>query len=81
MAFEVPKINYSGKIKEVFRNRRVTVTVGGETAIPFIFLRGPCRTPRIAFEVWDFQPEDWPDGPSSRTKTSLGTPWPGQRNR
>jgi len=63
MAFEVPKINYSGRIREVTLGTGAsTVTVGGESCYPFYLFEGAMpHTPRIAFEVWDFQPEDWPD--------------------
>jgi acetyl-CoA decarbonylase/synthase complex subunit delta len=63
MAFEIPKISYSGKIKEVtLGTGSSAVTVGGESCYPFYLFEGEMpRKPRIAFEVWDFQPEDWPD--------------------
>jgi acetyl-CoA decarbonylase/synthase complex subunit delta len=63
MAFEIPKISYSGKIREVtLGTGSSAVTVGGESCYPFYLFEGEMpRKPRIAFEVWDFQPEDWPD--------------------
>jgi acetyl-CoA decarbonylase/synthase complex subunit delta len=63
MAFEVPRINYSGKIREVTVGAGSSaVTVGGESCYPFYLFEGAMpQKPRIAFEVWDFEPEDWPE--------------------
>jgi acetyl-CoA decarbonylase/synthase, CODH/ACS complex subunit delta len=63
MAFSVPKISYSGKIREVtVGTGQTAVTVGGETCYPFHLFEGTMpNKPRIAFEVWDYKPEDWPD--------------------
>ena len=62
MSFEVPKIAYSGKIKEVTLGAGdKAITVGGETSYPFyLFEGGMPRLPRIAMEVYDMPPEDWP---------------------
>lgn len=63
MAFEIPKIKYSGVIREVtLGTNQAALTVGGETSYPFHSFEGhmPHR-PRIAFEVWDCLPEDWPE--------------------
>ena len=61
MAFEIPKLDYSGSIKEVtLGGGDKAVTVGGETAYPFHLFEGEMpRRPRIAMEVYDAQPEDW----------------------
>ncbi len=62
MAFEIPKITYSGKINEVTIGKKNTLTVGGETAYPFHLFDGKMpNPPRIAMEVWDMRPDDWPD--------------------
>ncbi|MFC2048127.1 acetyl-CoA decarbonylase/synthase complex subunit delta [Chloroflexota bacterium] len=63
MAFEIPKTSYSGKIKEVKLGKGdKTVTVGGETSYPFYLFEGEMpNTPKIAMEVWDCPPEDWPE--------------------
>ncbi|MBI4181293.1 MAG: acetyl-CoA decarbonylase/synthase complex subunit delta, partial [Chloroflexi bacterium] len=62
MAFDIPKISYSGKIKEItLGTGNKAVTVGGETSYPFYLFEGVMpRLPRIAMEVWDFSPPDWP---------------------
>jgi len=63
MAFATPTITYSGKIKEVTLGLGASaVTVGGESCYPFYTFEGAMpHIPRIAFEVWDYAPEDWPD--------------------
>ncbi len=63
MAFEIPKIIYTGKIKEVTLGKGPkAVTVGGETAYPFYLFEGEMpHPPRIAMEVYDVVPDDWPE--------------------
>jgi acetyl-CoA decarbonylase/synthase complex subunit delta len=63
MAFEVPKTAYSGKIKEVKLGKGdKAVTIGGETSYPFYLFEGEIpNPPRIAMEVYDVPPEEWPE--------------------
>ncbi len=63
MAFKVPKASYKGKIKEVTLGKGdKAVTVGGESSYPFHLFEGDMpRLPRIAMEVYDTPPEDWPE--------------------
>jgi acetyl-CoA decarbonylase/synthase complex subunit delta len=63
MAFAIPTISYTGKIREVtLGSGASSVTVGGEACYPFYTFEGAMpRAPQIAFEVWDYQPEEWPD--------------------
>jgi len=63
MAFEVPKTIYSGKIKEIKLGKGdKAVTVGGETAYPFYLFEGEMpNSPKIAMEVFDTPPDDWPE--------------------
>jgi len=63
MALEIPKTSYTGKIKEVSLGKGdKAVTVGGESAYPFYLFEGEMpRIPRIAMEVWDCEPDDWPE--------------------
>jgi len=62
MAFEIPKTLYSGKIRQIKLGQGdKAITVGGETAYPFYLFEGEMpRLPKIAMEVWDTPPEDWP---------------------
>lgn len=63
MAFDISKVRYTGKIKEVTIGKGPkAVTVGGETCYPFHLFEGEMpHIPRIAFEVWDYEPDDWQD--------------------
>ncbi|MBA3018408.1 MAG: acetyl-CoA decarbonylase/synthase complex subunit delta [Proteobacteria bacterium] len=63
MAFEVPKVSYTGKIREIPLGREgSTVTVGGESCYSFHLFEGEMPyTPKIAMEVYDSEPEDWSD--------------------
>ena len=62
MAVEIPKTLYNGKIKTLTLGKGdKAVTVGGETSYPFYIFEGEMpNKPRIAMEVWDCSPEDWP---------------------
>jgi acetyl-CoA decarbonylase/synthase, CODH/ACS complex subunit delta len=62
MPFEIPKTAYSGKIREVTLGKgEKAITVGGETAYPFYLFEGEMpNPPRIAMEVYDAPPDDWP---------------------
>jgi acetyl-CoA decarbonylase/synthase complex subunit delta len=62
MAFEIPKISYNGAIKEIPLGKEANpVIVGGETCYPFYLFEGEMpHPPRIAMEVYDAPPEEWP---------------------
>jgi len=61
MAFQIPKITYTGKIREVTVGAGPqAIKVGGESCYPFHLFEGEMpNPPRVAFEVWDYEPEDW----------------------
>jgi acetyl-CoA decarbonylase/synthase, CODH/ACS complex subunit delta len=63
MAFEIPKTIYTGKIKEVTLGKGPrAVTLGGESSYPFHLFEGEMpHPPRIAMEVYDSPPEEWPE--------------------
>ena len=63
MAFEIPKTTYSGKIKEIkLGTGEKAIIVGGESCYPFYLFEGEMpRLPRIAMEVYDSPPEEWPE--------------------
>jgi acetyl-CoA decarbonylase/synthase complex subunit delta len=63
MAFEIPKTAYSGKIKEITLGKGdKAVTTGGESAYPFYNFEGEMpNPPKIAMEVFDCPPEEWPE--------------------
>jgi len=62
MAFEIPKTAYTGKIKEIKLGKGdKAVVVGGENCYPFYLFEGTMpRVPRIAMEVYDSPPQEWP---------------------
>ena len=76
MAFEIPKTLYSGKIKEITLGQGdKAVTVGGETAFPFYFFEGRMpNLPRIAMEVYDLPPQDWPEAVLEPFKDVINDP-------
>lgn len=62
MAFTIPTITYTGKVKEISLGppERV-VKVGNAGCYPFHLFEGEMgNPPRIAMEVYDVTPEDWP---------------------
>ena len=60
MAFETPKLNYSGKIRETKLGKNKDVTIGGESSYPFYLFEGDMpHAPLIAMEVYDEAPEEW----------------------
>jgi acetyl-CoA decarbonylase/synthase complex subunit delta len=62
MAFETPTMSYNGTIKEIPLGKEANrVTVGGETSYPFYLFEGDMpHPPKIAMEVYDAPPDDWP---------------------
>jgi acetyl-CoA decarbonylase/synthase complex subunit delta len=65
---EVPKEKWNGKVREITLGattadggtRTKTVTVGGETTLPFLHFEGEIpHPPVIAIEVQDRRPADW----------------------
>jgi len=76
LAFEIPKITYSGKIKEVKLGKGPnTVTVGGETAYPFHLFEGEMpHPPQMAMEVYDTVPDDWPEAALEPFKEVVNNP-------
>jgi len=65
---EIPKEPFTGRVREVTLGatpeeggtRRKTVTVGGETTLPFLHFEGQIpNPPAIALEITDVFPTDW----------------------
>ena len=63
MALEIPKTKYTGKIREITLGKGdKAITVGGETSYPFYLFEGELpHLPKIAMEVWDCPPGEWPE--------------------
>lgn len=62
MPVEIPKESYTGKIGEVTLGTDKPVKVGGETSLPFYLFEGESpNLPKIAMEVNDIPPDEWPE--------------------
>jgi acetyl-CoA decarbonylase/synthase complex subunit delta len=68
MPVEIPKEKWAGTVREVTLGamaadggtRSHTVTVGGETTLPFLHFEGSIpRRPVVALEIMDRKPDDW----------------------
>lgn len=73
---DIPKINYTGRIKEVtFGVGEKKITVGGEGMYPFHLFEGQMsHPPRIAMEVYDAAPEDWAEAALEPFKDVVNDP-------
>lgn len=76
MGFEFYKESYTGGIKEIaIGSGDKAVTVGGETGYPFYLFEGDMpHKPKVAMEVWDMDPEDWPEAAIEPFKDVLSDP-------
>ena len=76
MAFEFYKESYTGGVKEITLGEgKNAVTVGGETCYPFYLFEGDMpNKPKIAMEIWDMEPEDWPAAAVAPFKDVLSDP-------
>lgn len=76
MGFEFFKESYAGSVKEIALGKGDSaVTVGGETCYPFYQFEGDMpNKPRIAMEVWDMEPEEWPEAAMAPFKDVLSDP-------
>jgi acetyl-CoA decarbonylase/synthase complex subunit delta len=68
MPVEIPKDKWAGAVRTVTLGataeqggtRKTTVTVGGETAFPFMHFEAPMpHRPAVAIEIKDRRPDDW----------------------
>ena len=77
MAFEIPKQPYSGVIGEtVIGTGDGAVKVGGEESYPFHLFEGKMpNIPKIAMEVWDYDPSsEWPAPAVEALKDVISSP-------
>jgi acetyl-CoA decarbonylase/synthase complex subunit delta len=76
MGFEMVKESYSGSIRKVTLGQGdKAVTIGGETCLPFYDFEGDMpNKPKIAMEIWDMQPDEWPEWVKAPFKDCLGDP-------
>ena len=76
MGFEIYKESYAGGIKEISIGKGDNaVTVGGETSYPFYLFEGDMpNKPKIAMEIWDMEPDEWPEAALSHFKDVVSDP-------
>ncbi|OGP63705.1 MAG: acetyl-CoA synthase [Deltaproteobacteria bacterium RBG_13_49_15] len=76
MGFQFYKENYTGKIKEITIGKGTkSVKVGGQSCYPFYQFEGDMpNRPKIAMEVWDMEPEDWPESALVHFKDVVSDP-------
>ncbi|MFH1655941.1 MAG: CO dehydrogenase/acetyl-CoA synthase subunit delta [Candidatus Omnitrophota bacterium] len=83
MAVEFLKENWSntisgitiGATKDEGGTRSSVIKVGGQSTLPFLFDEGEIpNQPIIAHEIWDINPEDWPDVLKEPFADVLGKP-------
>ena len=76
MGFEFYKESYAGGIKPISIGKGdKAVTVGGETSYPFYQFEGEMpNKPRIAMEIWDMEPDEWPEAALAPFKDVAGDP-------
>ena len=62
MSFEFYKESYAGAIKAISIGKgKKAVTVGGETCYPLYQFEGEMpQKPKVAMEIWDTAPDEWP---------------------
>ncbi|MFH1578151.1 MAG: acetyl-CoA decarbonylase/synthase complex subunit delta [Candidatus Omnitrophota bacterium] len=74
MAGESVFQKWSGRINQVVIGQESeALKVGGEEGLPFLFKEAKMpNKPRIAFEVWDIPPVDWPQELTSSYEGVLG---------
>ena len=73
---ELPKVKYSGKIREVTIGKPgAELVLGGETGYSFYsFEGGMPNAPKLALQVLDTEPEEWADEALAPYKDVLGDP-------
>ncbi|MFW6054289.1 MAG: acetyl-CoA decarbonylase/synthase complex subunit delta [Thermodesulfobacteriota bacterium] len=76
MGFEMVKEKYTGGIKELVLGKGAgAVKVGGEGCLPFYQFEGEFgNKPKIAMEVWDMEPPEWPEAAREPYKDVLADP-------
>ena len=76
MGLEIYKESYTGAIQEITLGKGdKAVTVGGETCYPFYNFEGDMpHKPVVAMEVWDVEPDEWPEAALSHFKDVISDP-------
>jgi acetyl-CoA decarbonylase/synthase complex subunit delta len=76
MTVEIPRLNYTGSIRQIrLGDGDNAVTVGGQSSYPFYSFEGAAPNgARIAMEVYDEAPTDWPEAASKPFADVLDNP-------
>ena len=83
MTLEIPKDKWTGRVQEVVigataeegGTRSKTVTVGGETTMPFIHFEAETpNRPLLALEIKDHKPDDWSELLLETWEDAVGDP-------
>jgi acetyl-CoA decarbonylase/synthase, CODH/ACS complex subunit delta len=76
LGLDIHKESYAGSIKEITLGQGdKAVKVGGETCYPFYQFEGDMpNKPRIAMEIWDMKPDDWPEAAVAPFKDVIDDP-------
>lgn len=76
MAFAIPKIEYTGKIKPITLGKGPkAVSLGQEDTYPFHLFEGTMpNLPKIAIEVYDSAPEEWAEAALEPYKDVINDP-------
>jgi acetyl-CoA decarbonylase/synthase complex subunit delta len=76
LGFEFYKEAYAGGIKKITLGKGdKAVAVGGETCYPFYQFEGEMpQKPKIAMEIWDMEPDEWPAAALSPFRDVISDP-------
>jgi acetyl-CoA decarbonylase/synthase complex subunit delta len=76
LSFELVKEKYNASVRKItFGKEGHTVTVGGATSYPFYTFEGEMpNKPKIAMEIWDMEPEEWPEAAVAPFKDVINDP-------
>jgi len=70
------KEKYNASVRNItFGKEGNTVTVGGATSYPFYTFEGEMpNKPKVAMEIWDMEPEEWPEAAVAPFKDVINDP-------
>ena len=76
MSFELVKQNYNASVRKItFGKEGNSVTVGGASSYPFYTFEGDMpNKPKVAMEIWDMTPDEWPEAAIAPFKDVINDP-------
>jgi acetyl-CoA decarbonylase/synthase complex subunit delta len=76
LSFELVKEKYNASVRKItFGKEGNTATVGGATSYPFYTFEGEMpNKPKVAMEIWDMEPEEWPEAATAPFKDVINDP-------